>query len=179
MSTLKPPLNARDHVRGNPSSRVSLVEFGDFECPFCGEAYGVVKLLEEALGDRVAFAFRHFPIVGSHPHAFLAAEAAEAAGAQGRFWEMHDVLYEHQDALEPTDLAQYAASIGIDVRQFVDDLRTHRFAEQVREDLHSGAVSGVNGTPSFFINGRRHDGSFDFETLYEALTGGVGVAPPL
>src|SRR4051812_37824887 len=112
MSRLRPPLSERDHLRGDLHAPVNLVEFGDFECPFCGKAFGVVKALEETLGEQLCVAFRNFPIVGSHPHAVVAAEAAEAAGAQGRFWEMHDMLYQHQDALEVPYLEEYAALIG-------------------------------------------------------------------
>jgi protein-disulfide isomerase len=173
--SLQPPLHAGDHLRGDPGARIQLVEFGDFECPFCGQAYPIVEQLKRTLGDRLCLAFRHFPIVGSHPHAALAAEAAEAAGAQGRFWEMYDVLYQHQDALEPEDLARYAAMIGLDSRAFADDTAGHRFLEKVRRDLYSGAVSGVNGTPSFFINGQRHDGSWDYESLIAALTAAGGI----
>jgi protein-disulfide isomerase len=173
MSRLKPPINASDHLRGELSAPANLVELGDFECPFCGHAYPVVKALERALGSRLCVAFRNFPIVGVHPHALLAAEAAEAAGAQGRFWEMHDLLFEHQDALTVPDLEEYASRCGLDLVQFGRDLRSHRFVEKIRADLHSGAVSGANGTPTFFVNGVRHEGTYDFTSLYEAITGGA------
>ncbi len=172
--SLRPPINEDDHLRGNPSAALILLEFGDYECPFCGEAYPIVEALRETLGDSLCFAFRNFPVVTSHPHAMIAAEAAEAAGAQAKYWEMHDLLYQHQDALSLPHLEQYAAMIGCDLRQFVRDLRAHKHAARIRADLHSGAVSGVNGTPTFFVNGQRHDGPWDYDSLYEALTGGAG-----
>lgn len=175
MSRLSPPLDAGDHLRGELGRPLQLVEFGDYECPFCGQAYLVVGALERALGDRLCFAFRNFPLVGRHPYAQIAAEAAEAAGAQGKFWLMHDLLYTHQDALEVAHLAQYAEQLGLDMHRFVDDLRAHRFRDRVAADRHSGALSGVDGTPTFFVQGHRHDGPFDFDTLLAALTR----APPL
>ena len=174
MSRLTPPLNSNDHVRCNPGAPAQLVEYGDFECPFCGSAYSVVKALEEALGDRLAVAFRHFPLTQMHPHAMLAAEAAEAAGAQGRFWEMHDMLYEHQDALEPDDLRGYAEALGLDVDVFDRDLLAHKHRPKVRADFRSGAVSGVNGTPTFFINGHRYDGAWDVDSLFAAIASEAG-----
>jgi len=174
MSSLKPPLSPRDHLGGNPSAPVSLVEFGDFECPYCGRAFPIVEAVRRRLGDRLCFGFRNFPIAGSHPHALLAAEAAKAAGAQDRYWEMHGLLYTHQDALEPLDLGRYATLLELDMNQFSRDLITHRFQEKVRADLHSGALSGVNGTPCFFVNGLRHDGGYDFDSLLEALTVAAG-----
>ncbi|MDB4968899.1 MAG: bdbD [Myxococcales bacterium] len=171
MSRLRPPVHEGDHIAGDPSAPVVLVEYGDYECPFCGRAHGVVEALQQTLAERLCFVFRHFPLATVHPHAALAAEAAEAAGAQGRFWQMHNLLYENQTALEPADLIGYASMMQLDVDAFVDDLRTHRFLEKVRADLHSGALSGVNGTPTFFINGLRHDGAWDFDSLFGAITG--------
>jgi protein-disulfide isomerase len=176
MATLKPPVNSRDHLRGDPSAPIQLVEFGDYECPFCGDAHGVIEDIEETLRDQLLFVFRNFPIEGAHPHALVAAEAAEAAGAQGKLWEMHDLLFEHQDALEEPDLLEYAGLLGMDLRRFSRDLATHRFLEKIRADLHSGAVSGVNGTPTFFINGTRHDGSYEFASLMAAISGASGGA---
>ena len=173
-SRLQPPVNDNDHVRGNPSAPLTLVEFGDYECPFCRQAYPAVNALEEVLGDRLRFAFRHFPIAAAHPHAVLAAEAAEAAGAQGRFWPMHDQLYLHQDALDAPDLLEYAAQLGLDLGVFEYDLRTHRFLPRVGADRRSGAISGVNGTPTFFINGVRHDEDWDFDSLWSAIVSQAG-----
>jgi len=170
MSTLKPPLGPRDHLRGELSRAIHLVEFGDYECPFCGQAQVVIHALERALGHQLCFGFRHFPIVGAHPNAQIAAEAAEAAGAQGRFWPMSDLLYANQHALDVPHLGSYAEQLGLDMHRFVDDLQTHRHLEKIRSDRHSGAISGVGGTPTFFINGIRHDGPFDFDSLLAAMT---------
>ena len=166
---LTPPVNARDHKQGPDDAPVSLVEFGDFECPHCGRAHLIIKEVQGILGDQLLFVFRHFPITTIHPHAQQAAEAAEAAGAQGKFWEMHDVLFENQQALDDAHLVEYAGMIGLDVRRFVADMRTHKYAQQVREHFRSGILSGVNGTPTFFINGIRYDYSWDVQTLTRAL----------
>jgi len=159
----------RDHIQGLPDAAVTLVEYGDYECPYCGAAYPIVKELQARMGDRLRFVFRNFPISTSHPHAEQAAEAAEAAAAQGRFWEMHDLLYENQRRLGDQDLHAYAEQLGIDVGRFDKDLAEHVHAPRVREDFMSGVRSGVNGTPSFYVNGARHDDSYDFETLLAAL----------
>jgi len=176
MSRLRPPLGPEDHRRGERGAPAQLLEFGDFECPFCGEAYPIVEALKRTLGDRLCLAFRNFPIDAAHPHASLAAEAAEAAAAQGKFWEMHGMLYTHQDALERPDLEQYAARIGLDPGRFARDLGQHSFAAKVRQHLHSGALSGVNGTPAFYVNGQRHDGPWDYESLFQALMRSSGEA---
>ena len=131
----------------------------------------MVKTIQQQLGDRLCFAFRNFPLVNSHPHAQHAAEAAEAAGAQGRFWEMHDLLYENQDALEDENLAEYASSLGLNAEQLMSEVQAGTYAARVRQDFRSGARLGVNGTPSFFINGVRYDGNYDVEDLLAALTG--------
>jgi len=175
MSTiLRPPINERDHVAGAADAPITLVEFGDYECPFCGRAEGVIRALRQQLGGRMRFVFRNFPIVPIHSHAVLAAEAAEAAGAQGQFWPMHDLLFDNQDALEAPNLVEYANRVGLDVEAFVDDLRDHRYLEKVRDDVHSGAESGVEGTPTFFINGQRHEGGYDFDSLFAAISAAVG-----
>jgi protein-disulfide isomerase len=149
---------SRDHIRGDPNAPVMLCEYGDYECPFCSEAHLVLQRLLRETGDRVALTYRNFPLTTVHPHAQAAAEAAEAAGAQGRFWEMHDVLFENQQALDPDSLLEYADALQLDVDRFAKDLVSRRFADRVREDFLSGVRSGVNGTPAFFINGVRHDG---------------------
>jgi protein-disulfide isomerase len=163
------PVSERDHSQGPATAPVTLVEYGDYECPYCGAAYPIVKRLQEHLGDRLRFVFRNFPITTSHPHAEHAAEAAEAAGAQGRFWEMHDYLYEHQRALTDEHLEAYAAAIGLNVDRFDGEMETQAYTGRVREDFMSGVRSGVNGTPTFYINGQRHNGSFDYETLLAAI----------
>jgi len=159
----------RDHVQGPGSAPVTLVEYGDYECPYCGAAYPIVKELQARVGDELRFVFRNFPISTSHPHAEQAAEAAEAAAAQGRFWEMHDHLYEHQGRLEDDDLRGYAAELGLDVDRFSAELARHAHADRVREDFMSGVRSGVNGTPTFYVNGVRHDGSYELESLLDAV----------
>jgi protein-disulfide isomerase len=148
---------------------VTLLEYGDYECPYCGAAYPIIKDVQARMGDRLRFVFRNFPITTSHPHAEQAAEAAEAAGAQGRFWEMHDVLYENQKRLGDDDLRAYAQRIGLDLERFDKELAEHVHAPRVREDFMSGVRSGVNGTPTFFINGARYDDAYDVETLLAAL----------
>jgi protein-disulfide isomerase len=159
----------RDHVQGPADAPVTLVEYGDYECPYCGAAYPIVKELQARMGERLRFVFRNFPITTSHPHAEQAAEAAEAAAAQGRFWEMHDLLYENQKRLNDGDLHAYAEQLGLDVDLFDKELADHVQAPRVREDFMSGVRSGVNGTPSFYVNGTRHDDSYDLETLLAAL----------
>jgi protein-disulfide isomerase len=159
----------RDHIQGPASPPVTLVEYGDYECPYCGAAYPIVKELQDRMGERLRFVFRNFPITTSHPHAEQAAEAAEAAAAQGKFWEMHDHLYENQRRLSDPDLHSYAEQLGLDVDLFDKELAEHVHAPRVREDFMSGVRSGVNGTPSFYINGTRHDASYDAETLLAAL----------
>jgi protein-disulfide isomerase len=159
----------RDHVRGPRAAPVTLVEYGDYECPYCGQAYNVVKELEIRAGNLMRFVFRNFPLTTIHPHAERAAEAAEAAGAQGKFWEMHDLLFENQQALEDEDLLEYAALVGLDIPRFVREMREGRYLNRIREDFLSGARSGVNGTPTLFINGLRHDGPRDLPTLMAAI----------
>jgi protein-disulfide isomerase len=169
ISTL--PMPDRDHIQGPIDAPIKLVEYGDYECPYCGRAYPIVKAIQERLGSRLCFAFRNFPLANMHPHAEHAAEAAEAAHEQGRFWEMHDLLYQNQDALEDDDLAQYASDLGLDVRRLIGEIQVEAHRVRIREDFRSGARNGVNGTPSFFINGVRYDGNYDLEDLLVALTG--------
>jgi Na+/H+ antiporter NhaA len=156
----------RDHVRGPMEAPVTVVEYGDFECPYCGRAEPVVRELLREFGD-VRYVWRHLPLTDVHPRAQLAAEAAEAAGE--RFWEMHELLLTHQDALRPDDLIGYAEQLGVDVERFTDDLRSHAGAAHVAEDVDSADLSGVSGTPTFFINGRRHYGAYDIATLSAAV----------
>jgi protein-disulfide isomerase len=159
----------RDHIQGAADAAVTLVEYGDYECPYCGAAYPIVKEVQARMGEELRFVFRNFPITTSHPHAEQAAEAAEAAGAQGKFWEMHDLLYENQRQLGDEDLRSYAERLGLDLESFEGDLAEHLRAPRVREDFMSGVRSGVNGTPTFYINGVRHDDSYELETLLAAL----------
>src|SRR5215475_15696257 len=141
------PMPDRDHIQGPIEAPIKLVEYGDYECPYCGEAYPVVKAIQERLGNRLCFAFRNFPLANMHPHAEHAAEAAEAADEQGRFWEMHDLLYENQEALEDQDLAQFASDLGLDARRLISEVQAGAHASRIREDFRSGARHGVNGTP--------------------------------
>lgn len=164
------PTPERDHIQGPIDAPIMLLEYGDYECPYCGEAYPVVKAVQKRLGARLCFAFRNFPLVNSHLHAQHAAEAAEAAGAQGRFWEMHDLLYENQDALEDADLSEYASMLGLNAERLMKEVLDGAHTPRVRQDLRSGARQGVNGTPCFFINGVRYDGAPDLEDLLAALT---------
>jgi protein-disulfide isomerase len=169
IAKLKPPVGANDHVQGPEDAPVTIVEYGDYECPYCGEAYPIVKALQKRLGKKLRFVFRNFPLAEVHPHAEHAAETAEAADAQGKFWEMHDLLYENQGALEDEDLARYATALGLDETRFIREMSAHLHAERVRGDFRSGVRSGVNGTPTFFINGVRHDGPFDLRSLLAAI----------
>src|ERR1051326_1391194 len=143
------PTPERDHIQGLANAPNMLLEYGDYECSYCGEAYPVVKAIQKRLGARLCFAFRNFPLSNSHPHAQHAAEAAEAAAAHGRFWEMHDLLYENQDALEDEDLARYASVLLLDARRLMSDVMAGTYSSRVREDFRSGARQGVNGTPCF------------------------------
>jgi protein-disulfide isomerase len=163
------PLNERDHVVGPETAPVTVVEYGDYECPYCGAAYPVTKALQQALGENLRFAYRHFPLSQIHPHSYQAAEAAEAAGAQGRFWEMHDMLFENQRRLGTQDLLAYAGALGLELERVAEDLAEHRHAPKIRDDFLSGVRSGVNGTPTFFINGVRYDGGYDLASMLEAV----------
>jgi Na+/H+ antiporter NhaA len=160
---------ARDHVRGSDAAPVTLVEYGDYECPYCGQAEVVIRELLESFGDELRYVWRHLPLNDVHQHAQRAAEAAEAAAAQGAFWEMHRLLLEHQDALEDADLSGYAERLGLDVDRFTEELRDRAYAPRVAEDVATADASGVLGTPTFFVNGRRHRGAYDVESLTEAV----------
>lgn len=163
------PVGKRDHIRGPETAPVTLVEYGDYECPHCGAAHRIVKQLEEMVGDKLRFVFRHFPLTQIHPHAQLAAEAAEAAGAQGKFWEMHDTLFENQRTLDELHLVAFAEQLGLDSEGFARELQVGLYRDRVREDFMSGVRSGVNGTPTFFIDGWRYDGSWQIESLLHAI----------
>ncbi len=159
----------RDHIRGSPDAPVTLVEYGDYECPYCGQAEVVIRELLSSFGDDVRYVWRHLPLNDVHPDAQIASEAAEAASAQGAFWNMHDQLLEHQDDLGPADLERDAERLGLDFDRFRDELRRRQHAGRVAEDVASADASGVAGTPGFFINGRRHRGAYDVETLTTAV----------
>ncbi|CAA9431025.1 MAG: Na+/H+ antiporter NhaA type, partial [uncultured Quadrisphaera sp.] len=173
--TLSPPVDPdRDHIRGPVDAPLTLVEYGDFECPFCARATGSVEELRDRFGDRLRYVFRHTPLVDVHPRSQLAAEAAEAAGAQGRYWEMYDRLFASQNRLDTTDLLDHAQAIGLDVERFARDLGTGRYARHVEHDVESAEASGVTGTPTFFVGGRRHTGPFDAASLAAALLAAAG-----
>jgi NhaA family Na+:H+ antiporter len=173
--TLKPPVGDRDHIHGPVDAPVTLVEYGDYECPHCRQVAPIVEKLREQFGDRLRYVFRHFPIATMHPNAQLAAQAAEAAAAQGRFWEMHELLFEKQGALDKGHLIQYATKLHLDVEQFERDLTEETYAERVREDFMSGVRSGANGTPAFFLNGVRYDGPWDLDSLRAEIEKPLGV----
>lgn len=174
--SLKPPLGPHDHVQGNPDARIELVEYGDYECPFCAQAYWSVKAVQEALGHDLRFVFRNFPLAQVHPHALPAAQAAEAAGLQDHFWETHDTLFEHQDMLGETNLFRFAEALGLDMDRFARDFASPEVAAKIRADFLSGARSGVNGTPTFFVNGERYDGSWAPQEFVAALSSLSGVS---
>jgi protein-disulfide isomerase len=163
------PVSERDHLQGSPTAAVTLLEYGDYECPYCGAAHRSTKEVRRVLGDDLLLAFRHFPLTQIHPYALKAAEAAEAAGAQGRFWEMHDLLFENQQHLAPPFLLQYAELLGLDLDRFAAELQAGTHEPRVREDFLSGVRSGVNGTPTFFVNGVRHNGGYDAASLLAAI----------
>jgi protein-disulfide isomerase len=175
MTHLTPPVGPGDHIVGPDDAPVTLVEYGDYECPYCGKAYPIVEAVRQRMGDTLRFVYRHFPLTQIHPHAQHAAEMAEVAGERGRFWQMHDLLFRNQHALEDRDLLPYASHLGIQPEWAADALRTHAFATQVREHFMSGVRSGVNGTPTFFINGVRHDGDWDERSLLAAVQNGAHV----
>ena len=164
------PLDPRDHVQGPPDAPATLIEYGDYECPYCGLAHRIVKEVQRHLGLGLRVAYRHFPLFELHPHALAAAEAAEAAGAQGKFWEMHDVLFESQQALAPPDLVRYAEDVGLDMKRFVNELAAHIHEKTMWDDFIGGVRSGVSGTPTFFTDGVRHVGPWDADSLIEALS---------
>jgi protein-disulfide isomerase len=169
MSRLTPPVSNADHRAGPDDAPVTLVEYGDYECPHCGSAHRIVLAVRQRMGQRLRFVFRHFPLAEIHPHAMHAAEAAEAAADQGKFWEMHDALFENQEALEDSDLIRYARELGLDAKRVEKELVSGAYVNRVREQFRSGVRSGVNGTPTFFINGIRYDGPWDPDSLLKAL----------
>ena len=163
------PLRGIDHLRGGADARVTLVEYGDYECPGCGEAYWIVRKLEETLGEQMRFVFRHYAFARLHPNAEIAAQAAEAAGAQGKFWEMHETLFEHPHALGRKDVAGYAEGLSLDMKRFSTELKSEMYLDRVRADFRTGVQNGVYGTPGLFIGGVRHDGNYDYDTLLAAM----------
>jgi protein-disulfide isomerase len=168
------PVTAADHALGSATAPVTLVEYGDFECPHCRRAHPIVKEVRARLGSKLRFVFRNFPLTNVHPHAEHAAEVAEAAGAQGKFWEMHDRLFERQFALQDEDLLEYAGDLGLNVATVTRELSAHAYKDKVRDDFMGGVRSGVNGTPTFYVNDVRFDDSWDPDTLTAALERAAG-----
>jgi protein-disulfide isomerase len=158
-----------DHIRGSVNAPVTIVEYGDFECPYTGMAYPIVKEIIKQFGDKIYFVYRNFPLNDIHPHAQHAAEAAEAAAAQDKFWQMHDYLFEHQKALDDNHLLEYAQKVGLNVDRFKKEMSGHVYAPLINKSLKSGIDSGVEGTPTFFVSGERYEGSWDLDTLSSFL----------
>jgi protein-disulfide isomerase len=173
---LTPPVNEKDHVQGDAHAAIELVEYGDYQCPHCGRAYPIIKRIQKKMGKDLKFIFRNFPLSEMHPQAFTAAVATEAAARQNAFWEMHDIVFEHQDDLEPAGLVSYAKHLKLDMAKFLKDMEDNQLVEKVESDFDSGVRSGVNGTPTFFINGHRYDGTWEetqfLEYLQEVLAAG-------
>jgi formate-nitrite transporter family protein len=174
LAELTPPLSAEDHVDGPERAELELVEYGDFQCPYCTAAYPILRRIRDQLASRLLFSFRHFPLREIHQDAERAAEAAEAAGAQGAFWEMHDRMYESDGALSREDLIGYAAELGLNSERVADELDSSAHAPRVQRDVDSGLASGVTGTPGFFVGGRKYTGSFDASSLITALEASTG-----
>ena len=168
-ATLTQLVSARDHAEGPADAPLTLLEYGDYQCPYCGAAYPVVKGLQKTLGKKLRFVFRNFPLTQAHPYAVIAAETAEAAAHQGKFWEMHDLLFEQQALLDPDIIPTWAKKLGLDLEKLGNDIEQGTVEERIREDRQSGIRSGVNGTPTFFVNGARYDGSPDYDSLLAAL----------
>ena len=163
------PVNDRDRIQGPRTASVKLVEYGDYECPYTGQAYPIVKEIQKRLGDKLLFVFRNFPLTQIHPNAEPAAEVAEFAGSLGRFWDMHDLLFQNQNRLGEETFEELSAELDLDPAEMYQALANKTFTNRVRADFTGGVRSGVNGTPTFFINGQRHNGPFDFDTLVRAI----------
>ena len=174
MANLRPPVTAEDHVQGPEDAPVTLVEYGDYECPHCGRAYSIIKRVQKHFGGSLRFVFRNFPLTELHPEAESAAETAEFAGARGKFWEMHDLLFENQERLSGDLYLKLAEQLSLPSEDLRQALEEGTYQTRVRTDFSSGVRSGVNGTPTFFINGKRHDGPFDYETLVLAIQEQIG-----
>jgi protein-disulfide isomerase len=172
MTKLAAPITSRDHTQGKTNAAWTLVEYGDYQCPSCGDAELIVKQLQQHFGEQLRFVFRNFPLE-MHPFAEHAAEAAEFAAAHGKFWEMHDLLFAHQDNLKDATLLKLAVKLRLGSDHLVHALKEGRYAARVKADLDSGVASGVHGTPTFYINGQRYDGDYDLESLIEAVEGTV------
>ena len=168
-NSLSEPVGQEDHAQGPDSAPVTLLEYGDYQCSYCGEAYPILKEVQAKMGKNLRFVFRNFPITSIHPQAFIAAEAAEAAAGQGKFWQMHDKLYENQFDLSAESIVIYAEQVGLDMDRFIKEVNDQTYAKRIKADFQSGVMSGVNGTPSLFINGERYDGDRDAASIVRAL----------
>jgi protein-disulfide isomerase len=166
---LTKPVTEADHIQGPESAPATLVEYGDFECPHCGRAFPVIEEVRKRMGSRLRFVYRHFPLTEIHTSAEIAAEAAEAAGEQGKFWEMHHMIFRNQDQLDLADFVSYAEELGLDAASFKKSLKERKYQKHIKDDFMSGVRSGVNGTPTFFINGTRYDGYAKTDDLIHAL----------
>ena len=175
-NVLRVPVTDRDHALGPPDAPILLVMYGDYECPYTALAHEFLGELRQSLGERLRIVCRNFPLTDIHPHALPAAEAAETAGAQGRFWEMHDQLFRHQNALDDASLVRHASRVGLDPTGFAAELKAHRHLDRVRKDLRSGQESGVRSTPTFFVNGRRHREKFNLQALVEEIYAEPGLS---
>ncbi len=171
--SLKIPVGEQDHIQGPATAKCTLVEYGDYECPHCGHAYPIVKRIQKHFGKKLRFVFRNFPLNEMHPHAESAAETAEFAGSKGKFWEMHDLLFESQESLGGALYTKLAKDIGLSADDLGRSLEKREFLPRVKSDFTGGVRSGVNGTPTFFINGERYDGSFEYEDLLGAIQGAL------
>jgi protein-disulfide isomerase len=169
MKQLTLSINSNDHIQGNPNATLELVEYGDYECPYCGRAYPIVKNIKQKLEGDIKFVFRNFPLSKIHPHAFMAAIATEAAGLQGKFWEMHDILFENQKSLDADNILSFASLLDLDAKRFKEDIQDKLLSEKVEKDFESGLRSGVNRTPTFFINGEKFEGDWSTGELLEYL----------
>jgi len=176
-STLTPRVSARDHIEGNEDAVVTLVEYADYQCPYCGAAHPVIKRLQESLGKKLRFVFRNFPLTRIHSYALVAAQAAEAAALQGKFWEMHDLIFENQNQLEPEVLPVWAQEIGLNADQFAKAFSDGSVTKRIEEDYASGLASGIKGTPGYFINGMRYEeGEDDYDSLHTVLLNAAAAA---
>ncbi len=171
MKQLKPFVNSNDHIFGNPVAWLELVEYGDYECPYCGRAYPIVKNIQHHIGGEMRFVFRNFPLSKIHPHAFAAAVAAEAASLQNKFWEMHDIIFQNQQLLDDRHIFLFAENIGLNLERFKNDIQQKQLMEKVDDDFESGIRSGVSGTPTFFINGNKYEGEWTENRLLQHLVG--------
>jgi protein-disulfide isomerase len=175
MTKLNPAVNSKDHIQGKKTASLELVEYGDYQCPYCGQAYPIVKNIQRSLGTDLKFVFRNFPLSEMHPDAFNAAVAAEAAGLQQKFWEMHDIIFENQQELDLESLFLYAKTIGLDLESFKNDIQKDTLITKVEQDFDSGVRSGVNGTPSFFINGIKYNGNWEEDVFNQYLKSQLSV----